>query len=142
MSPLHNQHTVTDTTHHYTVTGWGAEFAFYSGLTLDELSPNEEEGTDGLEDYEPDANKVLVGDVEVVSKGDAIHKVSFDHPDLDWKSTGLVRPLLLKWVWELELDSEFDPSKLSFSDSALVYDGTVFEAEFIETKGEDEPYEV
>ena len=128
---------MTDTTHNCTVTGWGAEFEFYKGLTKADVDEE-----DGFEDQEPDANQVLVGEVKVVSNGEAIHEASFDPPDLDWKSTGLVRPLLLKWVWELELDSEFDPSKLSFSDSALVYDRTVFEAEYMETKGEDGLYEV
>ena len=126
----------------YKVVGWGAELAFYKGLTLDELKPNEEKGTDGLEDFEAVKHDSLVGGVWVVGDEGTAYEAGFDHPDINYTSEGLVRPSLRKWWWELELDGEFDPELLSFENSVLTYDGTNYEPKWATVKGEDEPYEV
>jgi hypothetical protein len=126
---------MTNTKCIYKVTGWGAEFEFYSGLTLSQVE-------DGFGELESDANEIIIADVLVVSDAGTVHEGSFEHPEINWSGNGVVRPLLLKWYWELELDGEFDPSKLGFSDSVLVYDGVEYEAEETAPKGEDEPYEV
>ena len=126
----------------YKVVGWGAELAFYKGLTLDELKPNEEIGTDGLEDLEADKHDSLVGGVWVVGDAGTAYEAGYEHPDVNYTSEGLVRPSLRKWWWELELDSEFDPELLSFENSLLTYDGTNYEPKWATAKGADEPYEV
>jgi hypothetical protein len=126
----------------YKVVGWGAEFAFYRGLTLSELKPNEESGTDGLEDLEADEYVSLVRGIWVVGDQDTAYEAGFEHPEVDYTSEGLVRPFLRKWWWELELDSEFDPELLRFENSVLTYDGTDYEPKWATAKGADEPYEV
>ena len=126
---------MTDHKHSYKVTGGGTESEIYSGLTLSQVE-------DGFGDLDQDDGEVLIDRVLVVSDAGTVHEGSFDHPEMKWSGEGVVRPLLLKWVWELELESEFDPSKLSFSDSVLVYDGLEYEPEVTETKGEVEPYEI
>jgi hypothetical protein len=126
----------------FKVVGWGAEFAFYKGLTLDELKPNEAEGTDGLEALEADELESLVRGVWVVGDEGTAYEAGFEHPEVDYTSEGLVRPSLRKWWWELELDSAFDPKLLSFKNSVLSYDGTHYEPKWATTKGEDELYEV
>lgn len=125
---------MADNKYYYKVTGWGVEFEFYGGVAAAQV--------EDLDDLEPDANETLVGDVLVVSDAGTVHEGSYEHPEIKWPSEGIVRPLMLKWCWEIELDSEFDPSKLSFSDSVLVYDGVEYEVEETAPKGEDEPYEV
>ena len=126
----------------YKVVGWGAELAFYKGRTLDELKPNEEEGTDGLEDLEADEYESLVGGVWVVGDSGTAYEAGFEHPEVNYTSEGLVRPSLRKWWWELELDSEFDPELLSFENNVLTYDGNNYEPKWMTAKGADEPYEV
>ena len=126
---------MTETKHFYKVTGWGTELEFYSGLSKAEVE-------DGFSDLDPDNGEVLIGHVLVLSDQITVHEASLEHPEITWGSKGLVRPLLLKWYWEIELDSEFDPKLLSFSDSVLIYGDTEFEADEAVTKGEDEPYEV
>jgi hypothetical protein len=126
----------------YKVVGWGAELAFYRGLSLDKLNPNEKEGTDGLADLEADEHVSLVGGLWVVGDEGTAYEAGFEHPEVDYTSEGLVRPSLRKWWWELELDSEFDPSLLSFEHSVLTYDGTNYEPKWATTNGADEPYEV
>ena len=126
----------------YKVVGWGAELAFYKGLTLDELKPNEEKGTDGLEDLEADKHDSLVGGIWVVGDEGTAYEAGFEHPDVCYTSEGLVRPSLRKWWWELELDREFEPELLSFENSVLTYDGTNYEPKWATVKGADEPYEV
>ena len=126
----------------YKVVGWGAELAFYKGLTLDELKPNEEEGTDGLEDLEADEYESLVRGVWVVGDEGTAYEAGFEHPEVNYTSEGLVRPSLRKWWWELELENEFDPKLLSFENSVLTYDGTDYEPKWATTEGEDEIYEV
>jgi len=59
---------MTESKKSYKVVGWGAEFAFYKGLTLDELKPNEKEGTDGLEDLEADEYESLVRGIWIVHR--------------------------------------------------------------------------
>lgn len=126
---------MTDTKHSYKVTSWGAELEFYSGLTLSQVE-------DGFGDLDQDDGEVLIDRVLVVSDAGTVHEGFYENPEMKWSGEGVVRPLLLKWVWELELESEFDPSMLSFSDSVLVYDGFEYEPELTVTKGEVEPYEV
>jgi hypothetical protein len=126
----------------YKVVGWGAEFAFYKGLTLDELKPNEKEGTDGLEDLEADEYESLVRGIWVVGDEGTAYEAGFEHPEVNYTSEGLVRPSLRKWWWELELASEFDPKLLSFENSVLTYDGIDYEPKWATTKGGDDTYEV
>ena len=126
----------------YKVVGWGAELAFYKGLTLDELKPSEENGTDGLEDLDANEYVSLVGGVWVVGDAGTAYEAGFEHPEVDYPSEGLVRPSLRKWWWELELDGEFDPQLLSFENNVLTYDGTNYEPKWATIKGADEPYEV
>ncbi len=133
---------VTAAKRSYKVVGWGAELAFYKGLTLDKLKPNAEEGTDGLEDLEADEYEFRVGGVWVVGDAGTAYEVGFEHPEVDYTSEGLVRPSLRKWWWELDLDSEFDPKLLSFENNVLTYDGTDYEPKWATAKGADEPYEV
>jgi len=133
---------MTNNKRSYKVVGWGAELSFYKGLTLDELKPNKEEGTDGLEDLEADEQVSLVAGVWVVGDEGTAYEAGFEHPEVNYKSEGLVRPSLRKWWWELELDSEFDPKLLSFENSVLTYDGTNYDPKWATIKGEDEPYEV
>ena len=133
---------VTAAKRSYKVVGWGAELAFYKGLTLDKLKPNAEEGTDGLEDLEADEYELRVGGVWVVGDAGTAYEAGFEHPEVDYPSEGLVRPSLRKWWWELDLDSEFDPKLLSFENSVLTYDGTDYEPKWATAKGADEPYEV
>lgn len=126
----------------YKVVGWGAELAFYKGLTLDELKPNEEEVTDGLEAIEADEHESLIGGVWVVGDEGTAYEAGFEHPEVNYTCEGLVRPSLRKWWWELELENEFDPTLLSFENSVLTYDGTDYEPKWATTKGGDDPYEV
>jgi len=133
---------MTESKKSYKVVGWGAEFGFYKGLTLDELKPNEKEGTDGLEDLEADEYESLVRGIWVVGDEGTAYEAGFEHPEVNYTSEGLVRPSLRKWWWELELASEFDPKLLSFENSVLTYDGTDYEPKWATTKGEDELYEV
>ena len=133
---------VTEAKRSYKVVGWGAELAFYKGLTLDKLKPNAEEGTDGLEDLEADEYEFRVGGVWVVGDAGTAYEAGFEHPEVDYTSEGLVRPSLRKWWWELDLDSEFDPKLLSFENSVLTYDGTDYEPKWATAKGADEAYEV
>ena len=133
---------VTAAKRSYKVVGWGAELAFYKGLTLDKLKPNAEEGTDGLEDLEADEYEFRVGGVWVVGDAGTAYEAGFEHPEVDYTSEGLVRPSLRKWWWELDLDSEFDPKLLSFENNVLTYDGTDYEPKWATAKGADEPYEV
>ena len=133
---------VTAAKRSYKVVGWGAELAFYKGLTLDKLKPNAEEGTDGLEDLEADEYEFRVGGVWVVGDAGTAYEAGFEHPEVDYTSEGLVRPSLRKWWWELDLDSEFDPKLLSFENSVLTYDGTDYEPKWATAKGADEAYEV
>ena len=133
---------VTAAKRSYKVVGWGAELAFYKGLTLDKLKPNAEEGTDGLEDLEADEYEFRVGGVWVVGDAGTAYEAGFEHPEVDYTSEGLIRPSLRKWWWELELDSEFDPKLLSFENNVLTYDGTDYEPKWATAKGADEPYEV
>ena len=133
---------MTAETRSYKVVGWGAELAFYKGLTLDELKPNKEKGTDGLEDLAADKHDSLVGGVWVVGDEGTAYEAGLEHPEVDYTSEGLVRPSLRKWWWELELDSEFDPKLLSFENNVLIYDGTDYEPKWATAKGADELYEV
>ena len=133
---------VTAAKRSYKVVGWGAELAFYKGLTLDKLKPNAEEGTDGLEDLEADEYEFRVGGVWVVGDAGTAYEAGFEHPEVDYPSEGLVRPSLRKWWWELDLDSEVDPKLLSFENSVLTYDGTDYEPKWATAKGADEAYEV
>ena len=133
---------VTAAKRSYKVVGWGAELAFYKGLTLDKLKPNAEEGTDGLEDLEADEYEFRVGGVWVVGDAGTAYEAGFEHPEVDYTSEGLVRPSLRKWWWEPDLDSEFDPKLLSFENSVLTYDSTDYEPKWATAKGADEPYEV
>lgn len=126
----------------YKVVGWGAELAFYKGLTLDELKPNEEKGTDRLEDLDADEQVSLIGGVWVVGDAGTAYEAGFEHPEVDYTSEGLVRPSLRKWWWELELDREFEPELLSFKNSVLTYDGTNYDPKWATIQGEDELYEV
>ena len=126
----------------YKVVGWGAEYAFYKGLTLDQLKPNEEAGTDGLDDLEADEYQSFVRGIWVVGDAGTAYEAGFEHPDVDYTSEGLVRPSLRKWWWELELDSEFDPKLLSFESSVLTYGGSNYEPKWATTKGADDLYEV
>lgn len=121
--------------HSYKVTGWGAEFEFYSGLTLAQVA-------DGFSEFESGESETLVGQVLVVSDEAEVHTASLDHPKPTFPSSGLVRPLTLKWLWELETEGEFDPKLLGFESSLLVYDGCEYEPDETAVKGEDEPYEV
>ena len=133
---------MTESKKSYKVVGWGAEFAFYKGLTLDELKPNEKEGTDGLEDLKADEYESLVRGIWVIGDEGTAYEAGFEHPEVNYTSEGLVRPSLRKWWWELELAREFDPKLLSFEKSVLTYDGTDYEPKWATTKGEDELYEV
>ena len=133
---------MTESKKSYKVVGWGAELAFYKGLNLDELRPNEEKGTDGLEDLEADEYVSLVGGVWVVGDAGTAYEAGFENQEVDYTNEGLVRPSLRKWWWELDLDSEFDPELLSFENSVLTYDGTDYEPKWATEKGADEPYEV
>ncbi len=133
---------VTAAKRSYKVVGWGAELAFYKGLTLDKLKPNAEEGTDGLEDLEADEYEFRVGGVWVVGDAGTAYEAGFEHPEVDYTSEGLIRPSLRKWWWELDLDSEFDPKLLSFENNVLTYDGTDYEPKWATATGADELYEV
>jgi len=126
----------------YKVVGWGAEFAFYKGLTLEELKRNEQAGNDGLEDLEADEYESFVRGVWVVGEEGTAYEAGFEHPEVNYTSEGLIRPSLRKWWWELELDSEFDPKLLGFANSVLTYDGTDYEPKWATTKGVDDLYEV
>lgn len=126
---------MTDHKHSYKVAGHGDEYEFYGGVTVSDVE-------DGFGDLDQDDGEVLIDRVLVVSDAGTVHEGSYENSEMKWSGEGVVRPLLLKWVWELELESEFDPSKLSFSDSVLVYDGFEYEPELTVTKGEVEPYEV
>ena len=126
---------MTNIKHCYTVRAWGVELEFYSGLTLSQVK-------DGFGDLDQDNGEVLIDSVLVISDAGKVHESSFEHPEMKWSGSGVVRPLYTKWAWELELDGEFDPSKLGFSDSVLVYDGFEYESDVAVTKGEGEYYEV
>jgi hypothetical protein len=121
--------------HSYKVTGWGTEFAFYRDVT-------EEQAADGFDDLDADEHETLVGTVEVVSGAETVHTSDFDYEPVEFGGGGLVRPLHLKWGWDLELAAEFDPKLLSFDKSRLVYDGVEYEPDWQDTKGEDEAYPV
>jgi hypothetical protein len=126
---------MTDIKHCYTVRAWGAELEFYSGLTLSQVK-------NGFGDLDQDDGEVLIDRVLVVTDAGTVHEGSFEHPEIKWPGVGVVRPLMLKWYWEIELEGEFDPLKLCFSDSVLVYDEDEYEPEETAPKGYDEPYEV